>query len=88
MIDPATSWFEIIQSDIATSDVVANKVEIAWLSRYPWPTKITYDHGSEFIGSEFQQLIKENMILKPNLHQKEIHNQMQFLKEYIKPLAI
>ena len=59
MIDPATSWFEIIQSDTATSDVVANKVEIAWLSRYPWPTKITYDHGSEFIGSEFQQLIKE-----------------------------
>ena len=59
MIDPATSWFEITQSDIATSDVVANKVEIAWLSRYPWPTEITYDHGSEFIGSEFQQLIKE-----------------------------
>ena len=88
MIDPATSWFEIIQSDTATSDVVANKVEIAWLSRYPWPTKITYDHGSEFIGSEFQQLIKEEYDIEAKLHQKEIHNQMQFLKEYIKPLAI
>ena len=59
MIDPATGWFEIVQSESKTADVVANKVEIAWLSRYPWPIRITYDHGPEFIGSEFQQLIKE-----------------------------
>jgi transposase InsO family protein len=59
MIDPATGWFEIIQSETKTADVVANKVEIAWLSRYPWPIRITYDHGSEFIGSEFQHLIKQ-----------------------------
>jgi transposase InsO family protein len=58
-IYPATGWFEIIQSNSKTADVVANKVEIAWLSRYPWPTKITYNHGSEFIGSEFQNLIKQ-----------------------------
>jgi hypothetical protein len=59
MIDPATGWFEIVQSETKTADVVADKVEIAWLSRHPWPTRITYDHGSEFIGSEFQRLIKE-----------------------------
>jgi transposase InsO family protein len=59
MIDPATGWFEIVQSETKTADVVANKVEIAWLSRHPWPMRITYDHGSEFIGSEFQLLIKE-----------------------------
>ncbi len=59
MIDPATGWFEIVQSETKTADVVANRAEITWLSRRPWPTRITYDHGSEFIGSEFQLLIKE-----------------------------
>ena len=59
MIDPATGWFEIVQSETKTADVVANEAEIAWLSRHPWPIRVTCDHGSEFIGSEFQRLIKE-----------------------------
>jgi transposase InsO family protein len=68
MIDPATGWFEIVQSETKTADVVANKVEIAWLSRHPWPTRMTCDHGSEFIGNEFQRLIKEehNIEAKPS----------------------
>jgi hypothetical protein len=32
MIGPATGWFEIIQSETKMADVIANKVEIAWLS--------------------------------------------------------
>jgi hypothetical protein len=32
MIDPASTWFEIIQSETKTADVVTNEVEIAWLS--------------------------------------------------------
>jgi hypothetical protein len=32
MIDPATGWFEIVQSETKTADVVADKVEITWLS--------------------------------------------------------
>jgi hypothetical protein len=59
VIDPATGWFEIVQSETKTADVAANRAEIAWLSRHPWPMRITCDHGSEFIGSEFQRLIKE-----------------------------
>jgi hypothetical protein len=51
VIDPAMGWFEIVQSETKTADVVANEVEIAWLSRCPWPTRIMWDHGSEFIGS-------------------------------------
>jgi hypothetical protein len=35
MIDPATGWFEIVESETKTADVVANKVELSWLSRYP-----------------------------------------------------
>jgi hypothetical protein len=41
MIDPATGWFEIVQSETKTADIVANRVEIAWLSQCPWPTRIT-----------------------------------------------
>jgi hypothetical protein len=57
MIDPATGWFEIVQSKTKTAD----KAETgAWLSGCPWPTKITCDHRSEFlIGSEFQYSIKQ-----------------------------
>jgi transposase InsO family protein len=41
------------------ADIVANKIEIAWLSQYPRPIRIAYGHGSKFIGNEFQQLIKQ-----------------------------
>jgi hypothetical protein len=68
VINPAAGWFEIIQSETKTADMVANEVEIAWLSRHPCPIRITYDHGSEFIGNEFQHLIEEecNIEAKPS----------------------
>ena len=50
MIDPATGWFEMCEYDDKRSITVANIVETQWLSRYPWPTQITLDRGSEFIG--------------------------------------
>jgi transposase InsO family protein len=60
MIDPATSWFEIHQYEDKRSISVANIVEQEWFSRYPWPTQITYDRGSEFIGKDFQDMIKND----------------------------
>ena len=65
MIDPATGWFEIHQYDDKQSITVANIVEQEWFSRYPWPTQVTFDRGSEFIGQEFQQMIKEDYGIKP-----------------------
>jgi hypothetical protein len=59
MIDPATGWFEMQQHDDKKSITVANIVEEEWLGRYPWPTQITFDRGSEFIGQDFQQMIKK-----------------------------
>ena len=41
MIHPATSWIEIHSVPKVRADLVANHVEIAWLTRYPLPTKIT-----------------------------------------------
>ena len=43
MIDPATSWIEIRSVPEARADLVANQVELAWLTRYSRPNKITVD---------------------------------------------
>ena len=45
-----------------------NLVETTWLSRYPWPSRITYDCRYEFLGIEFKNtLIEEEygIIAKP-----------------------
>ena len=64
MIDPATGWFEIHQYDDKKSISIANIVEQQWLSRYPWPTKITFDRGSEFIGHDFKDMIRDDYGIK------------------------
>ena len=64
MIDPATGWFEIHQYDDKRSITVANIAEQEWFSRYPWPTQVTYDRGSEFIGKDFQNMIKQDYGVK------------------------
>ena len=58
MIDPATSWFEMKQIPNKEAHTVAQAVEQAWLTRYPWPKKITFDKGSEF-KAEFAAMIEE-----------------------------
>jgi hypothetical protein len=57
MKDPATGWFEIHEYDDKRSITVANITEQEWFSRYPWPTQVTYDRGSEFIGKDLLQTI-------------------------------
>ena len=57
MIDPATGWFEIVQVDEKTADEIANRLEFAWLTRYPWPTEIVMDRGKEFMA-EVRETIK------------------------------
>ena len=64
MIDPATGWFEIHEYDDKRAITVANIAEQEWFSRYPWPTQVTYDRGSEFIGSEFQTMLNDYGVKK------------------------
>ena len=64
MIDPATSWFEIHQYDDKRAITVANIAEEEWFSRYPWPTQVTFDRGSEFIGHEFQKMLNDYGVKK------------------------
>ncbi len=53
MIDPATRWFVIHQYDDKQSITIANNTEQKWFYKYPWPTQITYDRGTEIIGHDF-----------------------------------
>jgi transposase InsO family protein len=64
MIDPATGWFEIHQYNDKRSITVANIAEQEWFSRYPWPTQVTYDRGSEFKVKDFQSMIKNDYGMK------------------------
>ena len=50
MIDLATGWIEIRSVLEARADLVANQVELAWLTRYPMPNKFTVDRGKEFLA--------------------------------------
>ena len=46
MIDPATGWMEICTVPSARADLVSNIVELAWLTRYPLPSKVILDYGN------------------------------------------
>jgi len=39
--------------------VIANLVEQTWLTRYPWPSEIVFDRGTEFMG-HLAQMIEED----------------------------
>jgi hypothetical protein len=63
MIDPATGWFEMRELNDKKASTVSNEVELAWLTRYPWPTKVIYDRGTEFLA-EFADMITNDYGIK------------------------
>ena len=63
MIDPATGWFELCTIKDKRADTIANLVEQTWLARYPWPTKVIFDRGSEFMA-EFADMVTEDYGIK------------------------
>ena len=66
MIDPATGWIEIVEITTKSADEIINVVDQAWLSRYPWPTKVISDRGGEFM-KEFAESLKEYGINKSTI---------------------
>ena len=50
MIDPTTGWIEIHTIPSARADLVANQVELSWLTYYPLPNKVIVDRGNEFLA--------------------------------------
>ena len=59
MIDPATGWFEMREIKTKSADNIANVLETAWLTRYPWPSKVIFDRGSEFKAEVQMMLIRD-----------------------------
>ena len=59
-IDPATGWFEIAEVPLydQSSARISKLFDEVWLSRYPRPTKVLYDNGSEF-KKNFQPMLKD-----------------------------
>ncbi len=57
MIDPVTGWFEV--AEIPNKESIAEQVDKYWFCCNPQPTKVIYNHRSEFIGPSFQELIKD-----------------------------
>jgi hypothetical protein len=64
MIDPATGWMEIKQIENHKEALnIADLVEQSWLTRYPWPQKLIFDRGSEFMGA-FARMIEDDYGIK------------------------
>ena len=59
MIDPVTGWVELRVVKSSRVDLVANQVELAWLTRYPLPSKVILDRSNEF-KAEFKSLIEND----------------------------
>ena len=64
MIDPATGWFEMREISTKSADIIANELEMAWLSRYPWPTQMIFDRGNEFKAEVAEMITKDYGIKK------------------------
>ena len=63
MIDPTAGWLEIAQIPAKSADEIANVLEMTWLTRYPWPTEIIMDRGTEF-RAEVERLIRDEYGLR------------------------
>ena len=58
MIDPATGWFEIASITTKRADIISNIIEQTWFTRYPWPSQVILDRGTEFMA-EFTTMLEE-----------------------------
>ena len=59
MIDPATGWFDMVPIETKRADIIANKLEQAWLTKYPRPTNVVLDRGTEFMA-EVKKLLRDD----------------------------
>jgi hypothetical protein len=62
MIDPATGWFEIAEVPDFKAFPVTKAVEKTWLTRYPWPSIVQFDRGSEF-KEAFNDLVETYQLI-------------------------
>ena len=61
MIDSATGWIEICFLPEGRVDLVANQVQLAWLTRYPLRNTVTVDRGKE-VKVKFKTMMAQNTV--------------------------
>ena len=61
IIDLATRWIEIVRVHSKDSENVALLFDRWWINRYPRPSKVIHDSGTEF-SSEFRELLESTGI--------------------------
>jgi transposase InsO family protein len=57
IIDKGTGWPEFVATRSKASQHIALLFDGVWLCRYPRPSRVIFDNGGEFTGSEFQELL-------------------------------
>ena len=85
IIDTVTNLLEIVRIDNKKSRNIAQLFANIWLSQYLWPAQIIHDNGREFIGYEFQDMMRSLGItskpttvknLQSNVIVKRLHKTM------------
>eukprot|EP00957_Ditylum_brightwellii_P122579 9347887-Ditylum_brightwellii.AAC.1 len=61
--DDFDGWFEVKETTMRSSNIVANIVEQTWLTRYLWPQKAILDRGMEFM-KDFITLVQDEYGIK------------------------
>ena len=87
MKDSTLNWIEIRSVPEAIVDLVANQVELTWLTRYPLPNKIMVDRGKE-LSAEFKTMIANDYGIPCSPARARNHKHTQLWKGYTKLLVI
>ena len=61
-IDTVTNLVELVRINRKTADQVSRRFAQCWLARYPWPERCVHDNGGEFLGWEFQRVLKKSNV--------------------------
>jgi hypothetical protein len=64
MIDPATGWFEIVETTNKSATSIQDLFHNTWLARYPQPQFIVFDNGGEFKRDFKQMCMQDNYGIK------------------------
>ena len=59
MIDTVTNLSELIQVPNSTARAAAQAFETGWLLRFLRPVRLIHDQGTEFMGEDFQALLRQ-----------------------------
>ena len=62
IIDTVTTYCEVQLLKNKTAEHVGWQFENQWLSRYPKPSRCVFDQGNEFLGEDFQAMLRRHGI--------------------------